>query len=134
MAESVAIRKLSSILDEMQNVQDRIMRRAYEIFEHQGGVYGRDLDNWLQAEQELLWRPDLEIREKDGKLLIEAAVSGLNPKDLDIEVTPEDIVLKANIRHQHTEDIGTVHMCEFRGGVQFHGATARFQRSTAFCA
>src|SRR5215813_9310743 len=55
MSESVAIRKTSSILDEMNQIQDRIMRRAHEIFEHNRGLFGRDLDNWLEAERELLW-------------------------------------------------------------------------------
>jgi Protein of unknown function (DUF2934) len=61
MSESVAIHKTSSILDEMNEIQNRIMRRAHEIFEHNGALFGRDLDNWLQAEQELLWKPALEL-------------------------------------------------------------------------
>lgn len=30
-----------------------IARRAYEIFERRGGAHGADLDDWLQAEQQL---------------------------------------------------------------------------------
>jgi hypothetical protein len=30
-----------------------IARRAYEIFKRRGGAHGADLDDWLQAEQEL---------------------------------------------------------------------------------
>ena len=61
MAEPVAIRKISSILDEMNQMQDRIMRRAYDLFEQGGHFFGRDLDDWLQAERELLWRPVLPL-------------------------------------------------------------------------
>jgi hypothetical protein len=32
---------------------DQIARRAYELFEARGGEHGRDLEDWLQAEQEL---------------------------------------------------------------------------------
>ena len=60
MAESVAIRKTSSIFDEMKDMQERIMRRAYDIFERNGRSFGRDLDYWLQAERELLWKPAVE--------------------------------------------------------------------------
>jgi len=116
MAESVAIRKTSSILDAMQDMQKRIMRRAYEIFENNGSVFGRELDNWLQAEQELLWIPAIELRENEGSFLLEAAISGVDPKDLEIEITAEDIVLKANVNHAHSERKGTVHICEFRSG------------------
>ncbi len=33
---------------------DEIAQRAYEIFEARGGEPGHDLDDWLQAESELL--------------------------------------------------------------------------------
>src|ERR1051326_6617453 len=119
MAESVAIRKTSSIFDEMKDMQERIMRRAYDIFERNGRSFGRDLDYWLQAERELLWKPAVELREEAGELVLEAAVSGVDSKDIDIEVTPEDIVLKADIQHQHEEKKGTVHTCEFQSGRMF---------------
>jgi HSP20 family protein len=119
MTESVAIRKASSVFDEMNEIQDRITRRAYEIFERNRGSFGGELDNWLQAEQELLWKPSIELREKDGELLLQAALSGVDPKDVEIEVTPEDIILKAETQHQHQEQKGTVHICEFRTGMMF---------------
>src|SRR5215471_12619940 len=40
-------------------------------------------------------------------------------KDINIEVTPEDIVLKAETRHQHDEKKETLHMCEFESGSMF---------------
>ena len=119
MTDHVPVRKTSSILDEWKRMQNRVMRRAYDIFENNGQPFGRDLDHWLQAEQELLWKPPIEIHETDGKLVMEAAVSGLDPKDMTIEVTPDDIVLKAEIHHQHDEKKGTVHMCEFESGSMF---------------
>src|SRR6266705_3086006 len=119
MAEPVSIRKISSILDEMNQMQDRIMRRAYDLFERNGRLFGRDLDHWLQAEREFLWKPAVELREGDGEFVLEAAVSGLDLKDIDIEVTPEDIVLKADIQHEHNEKKSTVHICEFESGKMY---------------
>jgi HSP20 family protein len=119
MAESVATRKVSSILDEMNQMQDRIMRRAYDLFEKNGRLFGRDLDHWLQAERELLWKPAMELREADGEFVLEVAVSGIDPKDIDIEATPDDVVLKADIQHEHEERKGTIHICEFQSGRMF---------------
>src|SRR5260370_39254761 len=103
MAESVAIRKISSILDEMNQMQERIMRLAYDLFEQNGRLFGRDLDHLLQAERELLWKPAVELREEDGEFVLEVAGSGVDPKDIDIEVTPEDIVLKTDIPNDHEQ-------------------------------
>ena len=119
MTDAVAIHKTPSISDEVKTIRDRIMRRAYEIFEQSGSVFGRDLDNWFQAEQELHWKPAIELRETDTEFVFEAALPGVEPKDIEIEVTPEDIVLKTSIEHQHKEEKGTVHICEFQTGTLF---------------
>jgi len=119
MADSVPIRKTSSVFDQIKEMQDRIMRRAYEIFEHSGGAPGRDFENWAQAEHEMVWRPALELSERDGVFQLEAAISGVEAKDIDIEVTPEDIMFTAQVRHEHRENKGTVHYCEFETGRMF---------------
>ena len=61
----------------------------------------------------------MELREADDEFVLEAAVPGVDPKDIDIEVTTEDIVLKADIQHEHEEKKDTVHICEFQSGSMF---------------
>jgi len=39
---------------EVPELHNRIAIRAYELYEDSGRVHGRDLENWLQAEQEIL--------------------------------------------------------------------------------
>jgi DUF2934 family protein len=41
-------------IEVMPELQSRIAMRAYEIYEESGYVPGRDLENWLRAEQEVL--------------------------------------------------------------------------------
>lgn len=36
---------------------EEVARRAYEIYQARGGYHGADLDDWLQAERELLEAP-----------------------------------------------------------------------------
>ena len=119
MADVVPVKKATSIFDEAEEMRERIMRRAHEIFSGNGGIVGRELDDWLQAERELVWTPAVEVVEKDNSFRIEIAVPGVDPRDLDIEVTPEDILIKADVRHQHDEKNGEVHICEFAHGSLF---------------
>ena len=35
------------------HVEEKIRRRAYELFENRGGEDGHDLEDWLAAEQEI---------------------------------------------------------------------------------
>jgi HSP20 family protein len=119
MADKVPIRRPHSILDEMNEMQDRIRRRAHEIFEQSGSIPGRNIENWTQAERELMWKPAFELSEKDGQFQLEAAIAGVDPKDIDIQVTPEDIIVRAETRHEHSEQKGMVHQCEFEAGTMF---------------
>jgi HSP20 family protein len=119
MATTLPIKKTESIFDEMKQMHDRIMRRAFEIFDGNGHVFGKDLENWLQAEKQLIWKPSIELEEKDNKFLLQIAAPGVESKDLVIEVTPEEILVKADLHHEHKEEKGKVHTCEFASGNLF---------------
>ena len=60
------------------------MRRAYEIFSGNGGIFGKDIEDWLQAERELVWKPAIELEEKENEFLLQVAAPGIDPKDIDI--------------------------------------------------
>src|SRR5207248_9776073 len=48
-----------------KEIYDSIARRAFEIIESSGRVSGRDHEDWLQAEAELLHPIHLDIAESD---------------------------------------------------------------------
>ena len=101
MGTTLPIKKTESIFDEMNKLHDRIMKRAYELFDGNGNVFGKDIDNWLEAERELVWKPAIELEEKDNQIRLQIATPGIDPKDVHIEVTPEDILVKAETRYEH---------------------------------
>jgi hypothetical protein len=50
-----------------ERVRDMIRARAYEIFEERGRTHGHDLDDWLQAENEILLKLMPEAKSKSGR-------------------------------------------------------------------
>jgi HSP20 family protein len=116
---TLPIKKAKSILSEIERMQNRIMLRAYEIFEAAGHGLGSDLENWVQAEQELFWRPSIELRERDDEFLVSIALPGIGAKDVSIQVTPEDLLVKGETHHEHKEEKERVHICEFGSGSIF---------------
>ena len=40
--------------DDSVSVEDRVAQRAYELYQARGCCVGRDLDDWFQAEREVL--------------------------------------------------------------------------------
>lgn len=41
-------------------VAKSIRERAYQLYEQRGHQPGHELDDWLQAEREMTWRPDIQ--------------------------------------------------------------------------
>lgn len=48
------IEKLRARLLDNQSIRERISRRAYELYARRGGEPGRDVEDWVQAENEIL--------------------------------------------------------------------------------
>ncbi len=119
MTTALPIKKKESIFDELEQMRERITKRAFEIFDGNGHGFGNDLHDWLTAEHELIWKPPVELTEKENAFSLRIAVPGVDPKDIGIEVTPESLLVKAETRHEHREDRGQVHICEFEAGNMF---------------
>jgi HSP20 family protein len=115
----VAVQKTEAVWDQLRKMEDRIMRRAYDIFLGNGSTVGSDLDHWLTAERELIWRPPIELREKDSQFEIKIAVAGIDPKDLKVEVTSEALLVKGETKTEKKEEKGEVHTSEFQSGSLF---------------
>jgi HSP20 family protein len=119
MSKAIAVKKKETIFDEMRKMQDLIMERAYNIFETNGRALGRDLENWLDAERQLVWKPAIELRETDGEFHVSIAVPGVDPKAIDIEATEDYLLVKAEVHHEHDAVKDRIHTCEFESGNLF---------------
>ncbi len=74
--------------ERLNKLTEQISRRAYEIFEENGKVFGRALEDWFKAESEILPPLQLRIKEKEDSLIIEAETPGFSAKDLEISLEP----------------------------------------------
>ena len=115
----IQVTKAESILDNISRLHDDISRRAYNFFRGHDGEFPGPLEDWFRAEKELVWSPPIELRQKDGAFEIEASIAGVDPGDLDVQVTPEDILIKGKTEHRHEAQEGTVHVSEFQSGQLF---------------
>ncbi len=105
---------ISSALDEVRN---RIRERAFQISLN-GNHAGREMDDWLSAESEVMISPPVEIAEKDDLLVVTLPAAGIDKKDLKVFATRDRILVKADLRHDH-EPEAQIHICEFRSKTLF---------------
>jgi HSP20 family protein len=114
----VSVRKKDSLWEDLDRMREQITRRAYDLFVANGGRFGRELDDWLTAEQEIVWKPAIELRENDNEFTLKIAVPGVDPMDLDIEITAEDLLVKAEGPKEPTE-AGDLYFGELPAGNLF---------------
>jgi len=121
---NVPVTRKDSIFDQVEQVRHRIAQRAHELFRQRDGLPGDPISDWLMAEQETVWKPPVELREKDGTFTVVAALPGVEAKDVGVDVSADDVVIKASSKHTCEQTKGKVHQCEF--------ATAELFRSVRF--
>jgi HSP20 family protein len=77
----------------MTDIHNSIARRAFEIFEHNGSIFGRDLDDWFQAEAELLHPLHIDVVDAGESMKVRAEVPGFTTNDLEVSVEPERLTI-----------------------------------------
>lgn len=90
------------VFDRLQQTYDSIARRAFEIFDNNGRWFGRELDDWLRAESEILQPVHLEVAETDEALTVRAEVPGFATNELDINVEPHRLTIAG--KHETKEE------------------------------
>jgi HSP20 family protein len=76
-----------------EELYDEISKRAFEIFEGNGNIFGHDLEHWFQAERELLHPVHVEVTEKDNVVTMNAEVPGFSEKELEINLEPRRLTI-----------------------------------------
>jgi HSP20 family protein len=49
------------------------------------------------------WSPAVDVSERDGAMVIRADLPGLSPEDVNIEITPEGLVIQGERKREHEE-------------------------------
>jgi len=103
----------------LQEINDQIARRAYELFEKCGCVSGHDTEHWRQAELEILRGMPLDIIETETGFTIRAEVPGFAEKDLEIEVEPRSICIAGKRQEESKQQEGKTIYTERRSNQVF---------------
>jgi HSP20 family protein len=87
-----------------REINGMITRRAYELFESGGYMHGRDRDDWLRAESEILLNVPVDIRETETELMIRADVPGFSEETLEVQVEPRSIGIAGKRKQGRASD------------------------------
>jgi HSP20 family molecular chaperone IbpA len=104
-----------SLFESLNELQEAIRQKAFDLFEERGTVHGSDMDDWLRAERELVWVPKAETMEDDKQYRLRLIVPGLEAKDLQITAMPGAIVVQTEALSKESMEASTVPFRELRG-------------------
>ncbi|NDJ13051.1 MAG: Hsp20/alpha crystallin family protein [Acidobacteriia bacterium] len=84
-------------IEEFERLMDHVSRRAYQLFEERGRYDGMDLDDWLQAENQMLGTPAAETEELEGEFRTVVTLPWFQAEDIEISVGPGEMVVRAEL-------------------------------------
>src|SRR5450759_4144662 len=102
-----------TLLEHVQATIDSIRRQAFNIFQNRNGGNGSDLDDWLQAERDVVWSPASDLVDDKKEFRARIALPGFEAKDIQVSAMPDALVIQADATHTHERKSGNVCFCEF---------------------
>ncbi len=74
-------------------IRDAIAHRAFELFEARGYERGRDLEDWLRAESELVHPVKVKIGESERQVTVTAEMPDFGIEEVKIGVKPRQVII-----------------------------------------
>jgi HSP20 family protein len=96
--------KAEKLLDRINELYQRIEKRAYELFEERGYETGHDAQDWFRAESEYLTQISVEINEDDTSIVARAQMPDFDEKELNISIEPHHLFIAARIERSIEEE------------------------------
>jgi HSP20 family protein len=101
--------KSVSLLKEVESIFDQVRRRAFELSAQRGGGFGKEMDDWLNAEAEFVLAPPFELLEGKKSFEIQVAAPGFSSDQLKVSVHPDGIIVSGKAESKKEQKKGTVH-------------------------
>jgi HSP20 family molecular chaperone IbpA len=102
-----------TLLEHLEAITDSIRKRAFNIFQNRNGENGSDLNDWLQAERDVVWSPASELVDDKKEFRVRIALPGFEAKDIQVSAMPDALVIQADATHTHEGNSDNVCFCEF---------------------
>ena len=82
---STPISIVNRLSEAFTRVQEKIRERAYLNFLDREPGQGDSVDDWLNAQWEVLTRVNLVVKEQKKNIVVEADLKGFSPKEIEVE-------------------------------------------------
>ena len=84
-----------SVAPLLEQLRERIARRAYGNYVTHGSIDGGDLDDWLDAERELVIKPAASVRVEEQDIVVEMILPEIGLPDLAVHFAPRQLFISS---------------------------------------
>ena len=95
-----------NMLERVDEVSNEISKRVFEMFDGNGRVFGRELDDWRKAEREFLHPVQVHLSESGDSFEVRAEVPGFSEKELEISAEPSRVTISEKREASKEENRG----------------------------
>ena len=92
----VRVKGPEGIEDFLDEVREKVTRRAYENFVERGAVHGHDLDDWLAAERQLIIGTAAEVYCEGEDVFVEILLPELELSNVTVHIAPRQLVISSD--------------------------------------
>ena len=117
--------------NDTRELTEQIRQLAFRLFESRGGGEGRALDDWLEAEREMILAPQSEVIQRDGKFEIRMPAEGYKPGEIHVTALPGSLVVRAASEHKAGQKI-LLQTIDFPQPIDAERTTARLDKGILY--
>jgi hypothetical protein len=93
----VPVHEGETISSVLQSVNERIARRAHELYDERGRVEGHSLEDWLDAELEFIVKLDPSIRVDGADLTVEVLLPEIDLSHVAVHIASRQFLISSDI-------------------------------------
>ena len=102
LAESPFFVEAEKMFERLAEISRETAQKAHDFFLARGGEFGKEIDDWFNAENEVLQFVPVEVAESNGTVRVKAHTAGFKPEDIEICVK-DDMLMISGLTEQWKE-------------------------------
>ena len=96
------------LFERFAQISKETAQTAFDFFRQRGGEFGRDLEDWFNAESKVLRFVPMEVTKTNGTFKVTADVAGFKPDDIEISIDGTTLMVSGETeerKEQKDEDL-----------------------------
>jgi HSP20 family protein len=96
------------LFERFADISKETAQKAFDFFRQRGGEFGRELEDWFNAESKVLRFVPMEVTRTNGTIKVTADTAGFKPEEIQISVDGKTLMISGeseNKKEEKNEDV-----------------------------